>query len=160
MLVDNYYKALLKFHCGEVQGLSCIRESGSSISINYWEGLKIKQHWSKIRFGTSNIKETKDDYRLLGSEIEELIQQNTNYQYDLLEDGVKITRIMNIYNSGAEQKTIGEMVWDSVIYESKGVGLNYVYNVILDRTAFDEPIIILPGESKQINYSIFFKYGN
>jgi hypothetical protein len=80
MLVDNYYKVLLKLYCGEIRGLSYIDENGkSSDGINRWNGLKISDTWSKIRFGTSNIKATKDDYRLLGDEIKELIKQNINY---------------------------------------------------------------------------------
>jgi hypothetical protein len=67
---------------------------------------------------------------------------------------------MNIYNSGTEQKIIGEMVWESGVYDTHSIGISYIYDAILDRTTFDEPIIILPGESKQINYSIFFKYGD
>ena len=158
MLVDNYYNALLKFYCGNnvsTNGLTFVNSNGSSSGIDGWERLNWTSALTYIYFGSNNTRPTRQDYYLKGTKIEGLIEQNTKYQYEILEDGVKITRIMNIYNSNDEPVVIGEMVWYGLLssgYVSSSWG-------IYDRSTFDVPITILPGESEQINYSIYFKYG-
>ena len=160
MLVDNYYKGLLRYYCGPVNGISPIEKGGmqSGFDSERWNAFNWNAPLTDIYFGSDNTPPTKEDYWLRdeNGRIEELIIQKTIHQYEILEDGIKITKIMNIYNSGTEPVTIGEMVWQTLFnsgYISSSWG-------ILDRTTFDEPIILLPGESKQINYSIFFKYGS
>lgn len=157
MFVDNYYKFLLRIYSNG-GGITGIEHDGSTCGFHSenWKDLVWTSSHTTFYFGTNNTKTTKEDYWLQGTKIENLKILNKTYQYEKLSDGIKITNIMNVHNSGSEPATIGEMVWytcfDSSGYLSSDHG-------IIDRTAFDELITIPPGGSKQINYSIFFKYG-
>ena len=81
MLVDNYYKGLLRYYCGSVSGINPIKYDGNQTSFDSdkWNIFNWNDVYTHIYFGSNNTPPTKEDYKLYdeNGSIEELIIQKT-----------------------------------------------------------------------------------
>lgn len=161
MLTNNYYAILANSYAKPTTKIQLTDSSGAKFTQyeDEWAELNFGSAGnSTILFGTGTTPPTRDDYTLSGTKIEGLTQQNMIGSYEMLDDGIKITKILFMNNSGTEDVTIGEIAWiTGMISTSMTYGRD---DILLDRTLLEEPITIPVGGTAQINYSIFFKYGN
>lgn len=111
-----------------------------------------------IVFGDGTEAPTLDDYKLSGNRITNLSVQQTTYTWERLANGVKATRSMFVNNSNTDAVTISEIVWYGYCNSQSSIGNGDT--VVIDRTLLDSPVTIAAGATAQINYSIFFPYGN
>lgn len=160
MLTNNYYAA---WCAGQGSGYPILTKSdGTTFGANEsgWNRIQLgpAKACSEIVFGTGTTPPTRDDYALSGTNItSSLSRQDETISKETLANGVKVIHSMFIKNTSSEPVTIGEVAWrQSFLYTSN----NAYSGILLDRTVLQEPITIPAGEVGQINYSIFFPYGN
>lgn len=164
MLTNNYYAILANSYAKSTTKMQLTNSAGAKFT-------QYEDEWAELNFGsadastipniffgTGTTPPTRDDYTLSGTKIEGLTRQNMIGYYEMLDDGIKITKSLFMNNTGTEDVTVGEIAWvTSMISYSMTYGYD---DILLDRTLLEEPITIPAGGTAQINYSIFFKYGN
>lgn len=164
MLTNNYYAILANSYSRPNNKVQLTAPDGTKFTQkdDEWDELNFGSAQAistgNILFGSGTTPPTRDDYTLSGASITTLDQQSMVGSYELLDDGVKFTKILFMNNTGTEAVTVGEIAWVTgmIPYSS----LNGKNNNLLDRTLLEEPVTIQPGGTAQINYSIFFKYGS
>lgn len=161
MLTNNYYTVWSHCHTGASQP-KLTKSDGTTFYANEngWSRILFSscRACDEIVFGTGTTPPTREDYALSGTNItSSLSRQDETSASETLTDGIKVIRSMFLKNTGSEPVTIGEVAWrNSFLYTSN----NAYSGILLDRTVLQEPITIAAGAVGQINYSIFFPYGN
>lgn len=108
-----------------------------------------------VIFGTGTTAPTLDDYFLSGEMITTLIATSDvkNVHND---NGVEITALYTITNTGSEAITIGEvgLISNLHAYNSN----HYSYKCLIERTVLDSPVTIPAGGVGQVTYTIRMNY--
>ena len=109
-----------------------------------------------VFFGSGSTPSTEDDYRLDVPITTGLSITNSGLLFEDKGDGKYIFKAnYAVKNTTAEEITIREIGYFGEI--GRGSGSKYYYSYALfERTVLDEPIVIAPGTSKIVTYTLTF----
>ena len=117
-----------------------------AINSNFYKG---------IAFGTGNTPPTFDDYKLAGSVISTISAVSApTFSFD--EDGLTLTTVYTMTNTGTADITVGEIGMFARQYYQNST--NYYKNFLIERTALDTPVTIPAGGVGQVTYTIHMPY--
>ena len=113
---------------------------------------------SGVIIGTGTTPATASDYKLESQLLSASVKFNgtTSVSYNMDDDGVSLFSTTNAQNVGTEPIAVSEVGLVGKLFY--GSGSSNLCNVLLDRTVLEEPIVINPGETKQLTYTIRMNY--
>ena len=140
---------------GVAQG--AFASSSTNIYAQYFASLHemVKTESSGVWIGNGKTPPTPDDYKLenrITAGFSFTNQSNKAVSVD--EDGIHISATYGVTNTGTEPLEISEI--GLVSYHSTGSS-NSAYFMV-ERTVLETPIVIPPNETRQITYTISFRY--
>lgn len=130
-------------------------KADSNDSPSLWYLRKAMSGNPGVVLGTGNTPPTMDDIKLAG-DIITTFDYNSNVTIAVADDGVAITAVYTITNTGASEITIGEVCLIGNAYN--GANTAEKYKILLERTALEIPITIAPGGVGQVTYTIRMNY--
>lgn len=169
MLTKNFYNIILERFMFKTLENAIVTSDGTVCDI-YWNSSnlgyeRLFQNMYQARkdangegviFGTGTTPATPDDYNL-----ESIITDG----FSCAQGDVSITRNADcmgvvvthgITNTGSEPLSISEVGTLGKVF--KGTSTSNMAVVLLDHTVLEEPIVINPGDSKQVTYTIRMNY--
>lgn len=112
---------------------------------------------SGVMIGTGTTPATIGDYKLESQLTTGIIfNGTTSVSYNMDDDGYSMFSTSSVKNNGTEPIAVSEIGLVCNLYN--GTSSSSMCKVLLDRTVLDEPIVINPGETKQLTYTIRMNY--
>lgn len=100
-------------------------------------------------FGTGSTSPTPDDYWLSGDLITTIRIVATTVTVSIANGSYTFTNTMTVTNSGTDTVVINELgIMSNAHHDSSGLTA-----ILLDRTVFDTPLTLAPGEQGVITYT-------
>jgi hypothetical protein len=129
--------------------------SASATTASLYSLLNATNSYGGVIFGTGTTPATEDDYNLSGELITTLSGSASVTVTADDNNGVVITAVYPLTNTGSAAVTIGEM---GIICSSHNSGNNGAsYKVMYERTVLDEPITIPAGGVGTVTYTLNLK---
>lgn len=169
MLTKNFYNAAMAYWASKsVSNAIRLLDGTYSKIFPYTNGFKllasIKDVASNaanvgIQFGTGTTPSSPDDYTVenwLDTSTQIAVTNPTDYNVSQEDGAVSISVSFGVMNKTSEAIPVSEICYNATIYPSSSTA--NAKNVLLDRTVLEEPIVINPGETKQLTYTIRMNY--
>lgn len=124
---------------------------------------KLRTSYTKqggVVFGTGTTPPTVDDYCLSG-ELVTTLTATTNVTTSYDEDGLTVTAVYTLTNTGTEAVTIGEVGLIGCVGNTSSSSTSYTGTAVkclFERSVLDTPVEIPAGGLGQVTYTIRFNY--
>lgn len=108
-----------------------------------------------IRFGTGRTPPSLNDYTLSGELVTNISILSQTQSHDITDDGATVNMKYIIENTSDTEITIGEMGLFHVLKYNNTANKS---SFLIDRQVFPEPIVIPPGSTVEIRYSLDYTF--
>ena len=129
----------------------------SDVIFNMMYSFKTSTTSAGVIIGTGTTPATVSDYKLdsqITTGVSFVNSGATSFNVD--DDGYSMFVTSGVTNNGTEPLPVSEIGLVAQLYNGNSAS-NYCYP-LLDRTVLEEPIVINPGETKQLTYTIRMNY--
>ena len=109
-----------------------------------------------VIFGSGTTPPSLDDYKLSSSIISTITASAPTPSVVTDDNGVSVTTIYSLTNTGTEDITVGEVGLIASLYSSSST--EYYLKALLERTVLDTPVTIPAGGIGQVTYTIRMNY--
>lgn len=114
---------------------------------------------SGVHFGTGTTPSSLDDYKMenwINTTTQITVTNQSDFSFSI-EDGALIASAsFGVTNKTSEAIPVSEVGYVALLYNGSSFSSSEL--ALLDRTVLEEPIIINPGEAKQLTYTIRMNY--
>ena len=108
-----------------------------------------------VRIGTGTTPATVGDYNLeVPITAGVSFNNSSSTVFNMDDDGCSVYATSGVTNTGTETLSVSEIGLFAKLYYASGT----MCVAMVDRTVLDEPIVINPGETKQLTYTIRMNY--